>query len=167
MKKLFLCILLLVGITGCPTANKDSQWVDWDNTDAIEQPAPISQREPKSNYSATVQALLNLHNREREMKGRAGLAIDPYLVEYAQRYSEEMAYKDRLVHSNISVLMVNYSMAGENIAWNQDTEEEVVRDWMNSSGHRANIMNRHFTKVGFGVAKAKNGSLYWCTVFGG
>lgn len=167
MKGLFLCIILLVGITGCPTTNKDSQWVDWDNSGAIEQPAPIPQREPKSNYSATVQTLLNLHNKEREMKGRASLAIDPYLVEYAQRYAEEMARRNRLVHSNISVLMGNYSTAGENIAWNQETEEEVVRDWMNSSGHRANIMSRNFTKVGFGVAKAKDGSLYWCTVFGG
>lgn len=62
--------------------------------------------------------------------------------------------------------MSKYSTAGENIAWNQRTEKEVVRDWMDSSGHRANIMNRNFTKVGFGVARAKNGSLYWCTVFG-
>lgn len=163
MKKLFLYIILLV--TGCLPNKEDPQWVDWDNT-GIEQPAaPIPQIEP--NYSATVQTLLNLHNKEREMKGRAGLAIDSYLVEYAQRYAEEMARKNRLVHSNISVLMDKYSTAGENIAWNQNTEGEVVRDWMNSSGHRDNIMNRNFIKVGFGVAKAKDGSLYWCTVFGG
>jgi uncharacterized protein YkwD len=167
MKKLFLSMFVLIGITGCPQQNTSTGWVDWDNTDSPivvpEKPATP----PKSDYPATIQTLLNLHNRERELKGRAGLVIDPYLVEYAQNYAESMAQRDRLVHSNISVLMSKYSTAGENIAWNQRTEEEVVRDWMNSSGHRANIMNRNFTKVGFGEARTKNGSLYWCTVFGG
>lgn len=167
MRRIFIGILLLVGVTGCPQDNGNSGWVDWDNTSNPPIVTPTEPVQPKSDYSATVQTLLNLHNRERELKGRAGMVLDPYLVQYAQNYAEEMAHRDRLVHSNISVLMGKYSTAGENIAWNQRTEEEVVRDWMNSSGHRANIMNRNFTKVGFGVAKAKNGSLYWCTVFGG
>ena len=167
MKKLFVSMCLLIGITGCPV-DSNSERVDWDNSGNPPVVQPIVPKpEQKSDYSATVQTLLNLHNKEREMKGRAAMAIDPYLVEYAQKYAEEMARKGRLVHSNISVLMGKYSTAGENIAWNQENEEEVVRDWMNSSGHRANIMNRNFIKVGFGVAKAKDGSLYWCTVFGG
>ena len=77
-----------------------------------------------------------------------------------------MARKNNLTHSDISVLMGKYHTAGENIAWNQEDEEEVTNSWMNSSGHRANILNRSFSKVGFGVAPAKDGSLYWCTVFG-
>lgn len=170
MRRIFIALILLVSITGCPQSRDNSGWVDWDNTanpPVLTQPTQPIPSQPKSDYSATVQSLLSLHNREREMKGRASLALDPYLVKYAQDYAEEMARRNRLVHSNISVLMGKYSTAGENIAWNQRTEEEVVRDWMNSSGHKANIMNRNFTKVGFGVAKAKNGSLYWCTVFGG
>jgi len=163
MKRTFITILLL-GVTGCPQSN-NSGWVDWDNTpiSALSQPAP----QLKSDYPATTQTLLNLHNRERELNGCAGMVIDPYLMKYAQNYAESMTQMDRLVHSDISVLMSKYSTAGENIAWNQRTEEEVVREWMNSSGHRANIMNRNFTKVGFGVARAKNGSFCWCAVFGG
>lgn len=159
MKKIFILAILLIG---CPQQNNSTNWVDWDETSN----PPIISPEP-SNFSATVQTLLNLHNKERELRGRVGMELDPYLIEYAQNYAEQMAQRDRLVHSNISVLMSNYYTVGENIAWNQRTEEEVVRDWMNSSGHKANIMNRNFTKVGFGVAIAKNGSLYWCTVFGG
>jgi uncharacterized protein YkwD len=167
MKRIFIAILLLFAVTGCPQSNNSSGWVDWDNNSNPPITTPSEPPQANSDYSATVQTLLKLHNRERELKGRAGMVLDPYLVEYAQNYAEQMAQRDKLVHSNISVLMGKYSTAGENIAWNQRTEEEVVRDWMNSSGHRANIMNRNFTKVGFGVARAKNGSLYWCTVFGG
>lgn len=162
MKRTFIVIFLLFCVTGC-FKNSGNNSVDWDNTyNPPSQAAP----QPKSDYSATAQTLLSLHNRERELKGRAGVAIDPYLMKYAQTYAESMAQSNRLVHSNISILMSKYSTAGENIAWNQRTEKEVIRDWMDSSGHRANIMNRNFTKVGFGVARAKNGSLYWCTVFG-
>jgi len=165
MKRLFISLFLLIGITGCPSQQTNNGWVDWNSSPS--PPIVIPIEEQKSTYSATVQTLLSLHNKEREMTGRAGLVLDPYLIDYAQNYAEEMARRDRLVHSNISVLMGKYVTAGENIAWNQRTEEEVVNDWMHSSGHKANIMNRNFSKVGFGVARAKNGSLYWCTVFGG
>jgi hypothetical protein len=49
---------------------------------------------------------------------------------------------------------------GENIAWNQPTPEEVMQDWMNSSGHRANILNDNFTHVGFGYNDG-----YWTQTF--
>ena len=78
-----------------------------------------------------------------------------------------MAKNNNLKHSNIGSLMGKYYAAGENIAWNQKTEEEVMSSWMNSSGHRANIMNRSFTKAGFGLSYNKNGEPYWCTNFGG
>jgi uncharacterized protein YkwD len=67
-----------------------------------------------------------------------------------------------------NVLKLNrFYTAGENIAWNQRTPEQVVNDWMNSSGHRENIMNRNFNYIGFGVTANEQGELYWCTVFGG
>ena len=78
-----------------------------------------------------------------------------------------MAQKNTLRHSSINVLMGKYFFVGENIAWNQKTELEVVDAWMHSSGHRANIMNRSYTKIGFGMSLNEKGELYWCTVFGG
>lgn len=154
--KLFFVFFLLCG---CPRNHND-----WINLPQAEKPTP-KQGDQKHSDSKIIN-LLNLHNKQRELKGRTGLILDNYLNEYAQKHAEWMARKNNLTHSDISVLMGKYHTAGENIAWNQEDEQEVTTAWMNSSGHRANIMNRSFTKVGFGIAPAKDGSLYWCTVFG-
>lgn len=126
------------------------------NHEAESQPAAEPTRNDK---------LLDLHNAQRELKGRVGLSMDDSLNDYAERHAKWMAEKSRLKHSDIGVLMGRWHTAGENIAWNQRDEREVVSAWMNSSGHRANILNRSFSKVGFGLAFAKDGSPYWCTVF--
>jgi len=59
---------------------------------------------------------------------------------------------------------VSYRGAGENIAFGQRTPEEVMTDWMNSPGHRANILNKNFTKIGVGYYKV-NGTAYWTQLF--
>lgn len=123
-------------------------------------PASKPKAEPTMNDK-----LLRLHNTQRELKGRVGLSVDASLNEYADRHARWMASKNNLKHSDIGVLMGKWHTAGENIAWNQQDEEEVVDAWMHSSGHRANILNRSFSKVGFGMALARDGSPYWCTVF--
>lgn len=109
--------------------------------------------------------LLRLHNTQRELKGRVGLSMDDSLNDYAEKHAKWMASRNNLKHSDIGVLMGKWHTAGENIAWNQQDEDEVVDAWMHSSGHRANILNRSFSKVGFGMALARDGSPYWCTVF--
>lgn len=83
----------------------------------------------------------------------------------AQDHARWMAKWDRLQHSDLKGFSLNY--LGENIAWNQENEEQVVRDWMNSRGHRANIQNSRFTDVGFGYATNDQGEPYWCAIFGG
>lgn len=60
---------------------------------------------------------------------------------------------------------VSYSMAGENIAMGQRSPSEVVRAWMESPGHRENIMNGDFGHLGVGVAMDSNGRLYWAQNF--
>ena len=152
---LFLC--------GCPKTTNDIK------NDIKKNPVeekPSQNIDYKNEYFESNLKLLKLHNKQREYKGRVGLDLDKTLINYAQKHAEWMARKNNLNHSDISVLMGKYHTAGENIAWNQEDEEEVTNSWMNSSGHRANILNRSFSKVGFGVASAKDGSLYWCTVFG-
>ena len=57
-----------------------------------------------------------------------------------------------------------YRRAGENIAWGQRTPEAVMKAWMNSSGHRANILNEKFTSIGVGCYE-QNGVLYWTQLF--
>lgn len=159
--------ILLLFVVGClPISQSKYAPVDWNShaTAIPNAPQPIPETHE---LPATLQTLLKLHNKQRELKGRIGLQIDPYLCQYAQNHSEWMAKKNNLKHSDISALMGKYSTAGENIAWNQKTEIEVVDSWMKSPGHRDNIMNRSFTKVGFGVAYNSHGEPYWCTCFGG
>lgn len=59
----------------------------------------------------------------------------------------------------------SYKGCGENIAWGQKTPDEVMNAWMNSSGHRSNILNSKYTKIGVGVYEAENGRLYWTQLF--
>ncbi len=59
---------------------------------------------------------------------------------------------------------ISYRGAGENIAWGQKTPEAVVNAWMNSDGHRANILNKKFTTIGVGYY-VNNGRPYWTQLF--
>lgn len=58
-----------------------------------------------------------------------------------------------------------YSNAGENIAWNQRSVEEVTNAWMSDAGHRANVLG-NFKNVGFGKTQRWDGSIYWGADFG-
>lgn len=161
------CILFILLFTGCLSSSYRESYtpVDWSSD------LPVVEEKQEQNSEgqvpATIQVLLRLHNEQRELKGRSGFILDPYLNEYAQRHAEWMAKYSDLEHSDIGRLMGKYNTAGENIAWNQSDETQVVVAWMNSSGHRANILNRNFIYIGFGVAYNKNGEPFWCTCFGG
>ena len=108
--------------------------------------------------------MLSLHNEERG--SRTSLEIDSNLANRAQEHAEWMANRNRLVHSNLKV-DGGWRTVGENIAKGQNSEEHVVHSWMNSFGHKRNILNNNFTNVGFGHAVSQNGTRYWCTIFGG
>lgn len=58
---------------------------------------------------------------------------------------------------------ISYKTAGENIAKGQKTPEAVVNAWMNSEGHRANILNPNYTQMGLGYTA--DGTVYWCQMF--
>jgi uncharacterized protein YkwD len=60
---------------------------------------------------------------------------------------------------------IQFSYAGENIAAGQRTPQEVVNSWMNSPGHRANILNRNYTKIGVGYASGGEYGTYWTQMF--
>lgn len=121
----------------------------------------------KTNNSIQENKLLDLHNQERTKRGYNPLMLDSDLCEYAQKHSETMANKNSLYHSKMSDLqkVLNSSVVGENIAWGQESEEDVVSSWMWSPGHRWNILGSSYKKVGFGIKKDKNNRTYWCVVF--
>jgi uncharacterized protein YkwD len=163
MRKLFNYILLFC-IIGCSQQENFYEPVDWDSE---EEPTVLQQKSEKtSDNPKFVEELFRLHNQQRELKGRPAFILDAGLCEYAQKHSEWMAKHNSMTHSNIQNLIGKYRTAGENIAWNQPDEKTVLIDWMNSPGHRENIMNRSFNKVGFGLAYNKNNEPYWTTCFG-
>lgn len=128
---------------------------------------------PDDNESLTfVEQVVNLVNIERAKEGLAPLAVDKNVQAAAQVRAVEI--KTSFSHtrpsgSNFSTALkeqgVSYRRSGENIAWGQRTPEEVVKAWMNSAGHRANIMNKNFTKIGVGYYQDAKGVNYWSQLF--
>lgn len=69
-------------------------------------------------------------------------------------------FSDFLIENNVKFLAV-----GENIARNWKTPEEVMKAWISSKGHRANIMSEKFSQIGVGKAVSSNGDIYWVQLF--
>ncbi|GAE93206.1 transporter [Gracilibacillus boraciitolerans JCM 21714] len=112
-----------------------------------------------------------LTNKERENAGLAPLQLDTKLSQVARKKSKDMATNGYFSHTSptygspfnmMQQSGVNYRTAGENIAKGQRTPEEVVNGWMNSEGHRANILNGDFTHIGVGYVEDGN---HWTQQF--
>ena len=115
--------------------------------------------------------VVELVNKERTQRGLDKLTYDWQLSRVARYKSEDMSENNYFSHTSptygtpfemIKSFGISYRTAGENIAKGYKSPEAVVNGWMNSSGHRANILNKSFTKIGVGYAK--NGS-YWTQMF--
>lgn len=118
--------------------------------------------------------VVRLVNAEREKVGVGALKINKLLESTAQQHSEDMLENDFFDHTNLNGESpfdrmrkngINYMSAAENIAYGQDTPEEVMTSWMNSDGHRANILNASYTEIGVGIAISDNGIIYWTQNF--
>jgi len=121
--------------------------------------------------SSYKQVVWQLVNAER---AKAGLPALEYVsaLQHAVDIRAEESYIS-LTHtrpngSNWSTVLsgIQYNTAGENIAKGQLTPEKVMTGWMNSSGHRANILKREYTGMAVGVVE-KGGVLYWAQLFVG
>ena len=115
-------------------------------------------------------------NVERAKNGLAALSSDSLLMKTATVKSQDMAKNNYFSHTSPTYgspfdLMkqygVSYRAAGENIAMGQTSPAQVMNGWMNSAGHRANILNSSFTKIGVGVAQNSAGQYYWTQHFAG
>lgn len=121
---------------------------------------------------AFLQEVVNLVNAERAKEGLSALKIDTKVQAAAQvraKECEQLFSHTRPDGTSFATALkeqnVSYRSAGENIAWGQRSPEEVMNAWMNSSGHRANIMNPDFTTIGVGYYENANGTDYWCQLF--
>ena len=121
-------------------------------------------------YEAEV---LKLVNEERAKYGVAPLAWNKAVEEVAHLRAKELVVlfshtrpDGRSCFSAAGECGVYYRAAAENIAFGYRTPEEVVEGWMNSEGHRENILSADYKKIGIGCVK-NNGFLYWTQFFVG
>ncbi|MEV0380919.1 CAP domain-containing protein [Nonomuraea sp. NPDC050643] len=118
---------------------------------------------------------MRLTNAERAKGGCQPLKHDPQLRAAAFGHSSDMAAKNYFSHTSQDgrSFMDRIRAAGftggsgwaENIAMGQPTPAAVVTAWMNSSGHKANIMNCKYNLIGVGAAKNSKGQIYWTQNF--
>ncbi len=111
-------------------------------------------------------AVLELVNEEREAEGLSDLTMDKDLLAAAmQRAAEISVYFSHTRPSNLDCFTASSKIYGENIAAGQTTAAAVMESWMNSSGHRANILGSSYTTIGIGCF-VQDGVVYWVQVFG-
>ena len=129
-----------------------------------------------STVNSMEKQVASLTNSERKAKGLSALTLDSQLSKLARIKAEDMAKKGYFSHTSptygsafdmMNKYGVSYRTAGENIAKGQKTAESVMNGWMNSSGHRANILSSAYTNIGVGYAKDSRGNTYWVQIFKG
>lgn len=115
--------------------------------------------------------VVELTNMERKRYGLHPLQIDPRLVKVARMKSIDMRKKNYFSHTSptygspftmIADHRISFSVAAENIAVGHVSPEQVVKGWMNSPGHRRNILNQMITHIGVGFERAGN---HWTQLF--
>ncbi|POX52526.1 RNA polymerase [Streptomyces sp. Ru71] len=150
--------------TPAPTATRPARSAPAPARGAAAQPA-------SSDLAAQVIALVN---KERQAAGCAPVTDDDRLRDAAQAHSDDMAARDYFDHvspdgtdpgARITAAGYRWSTYGENIAKGQQTAQSVMTSWMNSPGHRANILNCSFKNLGVGIHDGDGGP-WWTQDFG-
>ncbi len=121
-------------------------------------------------------AVIALANAERARRRLLPLEPSPRLIRAAQIHAEQMARVGRLAHDlpraefpraedRLQAVKYRWTAWAENVAFGQEDADDVLRSWMKSSGHRANILSTTVTEIGVGHARGKDGRLYWVQLF--
>ncbi len=143
-------------------------------TKSAPTPAPTGSTPAKSAEQTLEAEVSRLINEQRTANGCAALTLDDKLTAAARGHSAWMARTGTLSHTGDggSTFVTRAKAAGyaqpsaENIAMGYRSTKEVVDGWMNSSGHRTNILNCRSTTAGVGVAFTADGTPYYTQVFG-
>ena len=132
-----------------------------------------SQDSTASSYASQVADIVN---QERAANGLSSLSYDSSLARLAQLKAEDMAKNNYFSHQSptygsafdmMKTYGVSYRSAGENIARGQKTPSAVMDSWMNSSGHKANILSSSYSAIGVGSAVDSSGRACWVQMFKG
>jgi uncharacterized protein YkwD len=138
-----------------------------------DQPAPPI----RSAYGATEARIFDLVNAQRRRRGLQPLVYNDQLDRMAKVQAGNMARYEKMAHvlpqSDLPTLAdraryagYEYGRLAENVALGYPSAEAVVQGWMNSEGHRENILNHEVVETGIGVMRSRDGGLYYCQVFG-
>ena len=120
---------------------------------------------PAKSGQTEKQKVINLVNQERQKAGLKPLKENWELSRVAQFKAEDMKEKHYFDHNSptygspfkmMTDFGIHYNYAGENIAQGQQTPEAVMQAWMNSQGHRENILSPNFTQIGVGYVSGSN-----------
>jgi len=102
--------------------------------------------------------LIDHTNRQRARYGVAPLKMSTELVSSARQHTALMCRTGNFVHTS--------SPVAENIAMGQESVPGVIQAWMNSTGHRANMLNPNYTRIGVAAYRLdEGGRIYWCQQF--
>jgi uncharacterized protein YkwD len=136
-------------------------------------PSPSPTESPTGNAAFEAE-VVTIVNQERAKVGCPAVTVDDRLTAAARAHSADMAARNYFSHTTpegvafatrITNAGYRWSGAGENIAKGQRTPQEVMTSWMNSDGHKANILNCGYKNLGVGVAADSSGTLLWTQDF--
>lgn len=128
----------------------------------------------KAEFSSEALAVLKLVNQERQKNGLDPLELNAPVTNVANVKAKDMAVNNYFSHNSatygtpfqmLKSFGIHYMSAGENIAAGQRTPEEVMKSWLNSPGHRENILRSSFTHIGIGYYKGGSYGHYWVQQF--
>ena len=127
-------------------------------------PAPVVAPAPAATYSDRVLALTNV---QRSSHGLRPLSFSTCADGFANRWAGSLAAAGTLSHQSMGAILdsCRARSVGENVAYGNVSPEEMVRMWMDSPGHRANILNPGFTHLGVGEVTTSTGRVYGVQVF--
>jgi uncharacterized protein YkwD len=130
-----------------------------------------------SGLSASLTQVVELTNQERARQNLPALRIETRLSRAAQLQADQMVRFNRMDHvmpdaqyprpeDRLAAAGYSWQAYGENLAFGYGDAHAVVEGWMNSSGHRANILGTSFTEIGIGFARDAYGRPFYSQVFG-
>lgn len=130
---------------------------------------------PENSTSEFEKQVFNLVNEERSKNGLSPLTWNNSVADVARAHSKDMGERNFMSHTNPDGLSpfdrlknagISYTMAAENIAAGQSTPQQVMQSWMNSDGHRKNILNPNLTQIGIGYYNSGSSyKHYWTQCF--
>lgn len=147
----------------------DTEKPETPDTETPETPDTDSSQSELSAFAREVGRLVNEERRKNGL-GDLELRVDISAAAQIRAVETETSFSHtrpdgRSFSTVLDEKGISYRMSGENIAWGQKSPEEVMNGWMNSEGHRANILNKNYTSIGVGYYQNSKGVNYWTQIF--